>query len=200
MAMSITTDNVGVAGESKTIRIGNKATHTATFIAGIYGVAVTGSQVVVNSSGKLGIAGSSARFKEAIKPMNKASETILALKPVTFQYKHELDPYGVPQFGLIAEQVEKVNPDLVVRDNQGRVSAVRYEAVNAMLLNEFLKEHRQVTKQQTMLAQQQSSISDLKAAIAQQQKQIASLNAGLQKMGAQVGANEAARRVALSNH
>ena len=77
---------------------------------------MTGSPVVVNSNGKLGVATSSARFKEAIKPMDKASEAILALKPVTFRYKEELDPEGIPQFGLIAEQVEKVNPDLVVRD------------------------------------------------------------------------------------
>jgi hypothetical protein len=199
MAMSITTDNVGVAGESKTIRTGNKATHTATFIAGIYGVAVTGSQVVVNASGKLGIAGSSARFKEAIKPMDKASETILALKPVTFQYKHDLDPDGVPQFGLIAEQVEKVNPDLVVRDNQGRVSSVRYEAVNAMLLNEFLKEHRNVAEQQstiaelkTTVAQQQKQIAAQKATAAQQQKQIEALIATVQKVSDQIALSKPA--------
>jgi len=90
---------------------------------------------------KLGTVVSSARFKKGIKPMDKASEAILALKPVTFRYKEELDPDGMPQFGLIAEEVEKVNPDLVVRDEDGKVSTVRYEAVNAMLLNEFLKEH-----------------------------------------------------------
>ncbi len=101
---------------------------------------VTGSPVVVNSSGKLGVATSSARFKEAVLPMDKASEAVLALKPVTFRYKEELDPDGIPQFGLVAEQVEKVNPDLVVRDEDGKVNPVRYEAVNAMLLNEFLKE------------------------------------------------------------
>jgi hypothetical protein len=111
-------------------------------------------------------------FKEAIKPMDKASETILALKPVTFQYKRELDPYGVPQFGLIAEQVEKVNPDLVVRDNQGRVSTVRYDAVNAMLLNEFLKEHR--------------NVQELKAIVAQQQKQIEALTATVRKVSERV--------------
>ena len=180
--MSITTDNVGVAGESKTIRIGNKATHTATFITGIYGVAVTGSQMVVNSSGKLGIAGSSARFKEAIKPMDEASETILALKPVTFQYKHELDPDGIPQFGLIAEQVEKVNPDLVVRDNQGRVSTVRYDAVNAMLLNEFLKEHRKV----------EDLKKDFQATIAQQQKQIEALASIVQQVSDEVALSKPA--------
>src|SRR2546430_4008521 len=87
---------------------------------------------------------SSARFKDEIKPMDKASEAILALKPVTFRYKKELDPDRIPQFGLVAEQVEKVNPDLVARDDQGKPYTVRYEAVNAMLLNEFLKEHRTV--------------------------------------------------------
>ena len=85
---------------------------------------------------------SSERYKDEIQPMDKASEAILALKPVTFRYKHELDPNGIPQFGLEAEDVEKVNPDLVVRDKQGKPYTVRYEAVNAMLLNEFLKEHR----------------------------------------------------------
>src|SRR5437016_6410858 len=87
---------------------------------------------------------SSERFKDAIQPMDKASEAILALKPVTFHYKHELDPAGIPQFGLVAEEVENVNPDLVACDEQGKPYAVRYEAVNAMLLNEFLKEHRTV--------------------------------------------------------
>ena len=74
--------------------------------------------------------------------MDKASEAILALKPVTFRYKKELDPNGIPQFGLVAEDVAKVNPDLVARDAKGELYTVRYEAVNAMLLNEFLKEHR----------------------------------------------------------
>ena len=181
--MSITTDNVGVAGESKTIRIGNKTTHTATFITGIYGVAVTGSQMVVNSSGKLGIAGSSARFKEAIKPMDKASEAILSLEPVTFHYKQELDPDAIPQFGLVAEQVEKVNPDLVVRDAEGKAYSVRYEAVNAMLLNEFLKEHGQVQQLKATVAQQQE---EFHAKFAQQQKQIEALTATVQKVSEKI--------------
>src|SRR5213076_1753829 len=105
----------GTAGESNKIRIGRQGTQNGTFIAGISGVPVTGSQVVVNANGKLGVAPSSARFKEAIKPMDKASEAILALKPVTFRYKQEIDPDDIPQFGLVAEEVEKVNPDLVVR-------------------------------------------------------------------------------------
>ncbi len=103
---------------------------------------------MVNPAGKLGVAPSSARFKQQIQSMDKASEAILALKPVTFRYKEELDPEGIPQFGLVAEDVEKVNPDLVARDDHGKVYTVRYDAVNAMLLNEFLKEHRTVQEQQ----------------------------------------------------
>ena len=106
---------------------------------------------------------SSARFKEAIKPMDKASEAILALKPVTFRYKQELDPEGIPQFGLVAEEVEKVNPDLVARDDKGKPYTVRYEAVNAMLLNEFLKEHRKNEEQEATIARQQKQIEALTA-------------------------------------
>ena len=133
----------GVAGEANTIRIGKQGTQRTTFIAGISGGTVTGTAVVVDSNGQLGVAPSSQRFKDAINPMAKASEAILALKPVTFRYKHELDPEGIPQFGLVAEEVEKLNPALVARDEQGKPYTVRYEAVNAMLLNEFLKEHGQ---------------------------------------------------------
>src|SRR5947207_5139401 len=137
--------HVGVAGESGNIRIGTSGTQTATVIAGIRGGAIAGAQPVgVNASGQLGIRASSARYKEAIKPMDKASEVILSLRPVTFRYKKELDPKGVPQFGLVAEEVAKVSPDLVARDDQGKPFTVRYDEVNAMLLNEFLKEHRKV--------------------------------------------------------
>jgi hypothetical protein len=134
--------NVGIADEANTIRIGTDGTQTKTFIAGISGTAVMGTPVKVNAAGQLGTVPSSQRFKDEIRPMDKASEAILALKPVTFRYKKEVDPEGIPQFGLVAEDVEKVNPDLVVRDSEGKVFTVRYEAVNAMLLNEFLKEHR----------------------------------------------------------
>src|SRR5205814_4485157 len=136
--------------ESGTIRRGKQGTQTATYIGGIYGKTVASGTkvgVMIDSTGKLSTVVSSARFKEASKPMDKASEALLQLKPVTFRYRHELDPDGVSQFGLIAEQVEKVNPDLVVRDEDGQVNTVRYEAVNAMLLNEFLKEHRTVQEQ-----------------------------------------------------
>ena len=162
--------NEGVADEAGTVRIGTDGLQTRTFIAGITGVVVSGAGVVVNASGQLGVAASSARFKDEIKPMDKASEAILALQPVTFRYKHDLDPAGIPQFGLVAEQVEKVNPDLVARDEQGKPYTVRYEAVNAMLLNEFLKEHRKV--------------QDLEANALRQQKQIDTLTAGLQKVSA----------------
>ena len=105
--------------------------------------------MVVSPNGRLGITASSKRFKDEIKPMDNASEAILALRPVTFRYKHDLDPEGNPQFGLVAEEVEKVNPDLVARDAEGKVFSVRYEAVNAMLLNELLKEHRRVEALET---------------------------------------------------
>src|SRR6266404_7365505 len=124
--------NAGVAAEANTIRIGTQRTQTNAYIAGIYNATVArGIGVVVDSTGHLGTKGSSARFKQHIKPMDKASEAIHALKPVTFCYKQELDPEGIPQFGLVAEDVEKVNPDLVARDDQGKVYTVRYEAVNA---------------------------------------------------------------------
>src|SRR5256886_2264102 len=143
----------GVAGEANTIRIGKQGTQRTTFIAGISGGTVTGTAVVVDSNGQLGVAPSSQRFKDAINPMAKASEAILALKPVTFRYKKDLDPAGIPQFGLVAEDVEKVNPDLVARDKQGKPYTVRYEAVNAMLLNEFLKEHKKAAEQQATTTQ-----------------------------------------------
>jgi trimeric autotransporter adhesin len=145
--------------------------------------------VVVNTNGKLGVATSSARFKEAIKPMDKASEAILALSPVTFRYKKDIDPDGIPQFGLVAEQVEKVNPDLVVRDENGKVSTVRYEAVNAMLLNEFLKEHRTVAELKDLTQKQQ-------AMIAQQQKQIEALTATVQKVSEQLEPNKSSTQMA----
>ncbi len=165
--------NVGVAAEANTIRIGAEGTQTNAYLAGIYQTNIVNGLVVkVDPAGHLGTVGSSERFKDTIKPMDKASEAILALKPVTFHYKKELDPEGTPQFGLIAEQVEKVNPDLVVRDADGKVYTVRYEAVNAMLLNEFLKEHR--------------TVQGLKSAVAQQQKQIEALTATVQKVSEKI--------------
>jgi len=177
--------NRGVAGEANTIRIGRVGTQTATFIAGISGATVTGTAVVVNSSGQLGVAPSSQRFKQNIQTMGEASDILLALRPVTFEYRPDVDPKGISQFGLVAEDVEKVNPDLVTRDDQGKPYTVRYEAVNAMLLNEFIKEHHQV--------------QDLNAIVAQQQKQIEALTAGLQKVSAEVELSKPAPRTVVSN-
>ena len=146
--------------------------------------------------------------------MDKTSEAVLALQPVTFRYKHELDPDGIPQFGLITEEVEKVNPDVVVRDENGKVNTVRYEAVNAMLLNEFLKEHRKVQElkavaatQAVAITQQQSTVSQLKdamvkqqAANANQQQQIEELTAGLQKVSAAVALSKPESTQVADNH
>ena len=172
----------GVAAESNTIRIGNTDI-TGTFIRGISGATIaSGTAVLVAANGQLGTATSSKRFKEDIKPMNKASETVLALKPVTFHYKKEIDPTGTSQFGLVAEEVEKINPDLVVRDEKGQVNTVRYDQVNAMLLNEFLKEHRKV--------------ETLQATVDQQQKGLEILCAQIQEVSVQVRMDKFARRTA----
>jgi hypothetical protein len=183
--------NVGDSADSNTIRIGTQVAvtdgedlthpaHTATFIAGITGTAVAGATVKVNANGQLGVAPSSERFKSEIKPMDKASEAILALKPVSFRYKKEVDPEGIPQFGLVAEQVAKVNPALVDRDGKGKIYTVRYEAVNAMLLNEFLKEHCNVQTLQATIAQQQQEIKTLSASLKEQASQIQKVSARLE--------------------
>jgi Chaperone of endosialidase len=178
---------VPIGTESNTIRLGTQTAttvtaggeshpmpaHTATFIAGISGAAVTGSAVLVSSSGQLGVRVSSKRFKEEIKPMDEASEAILALKPVTFRYKKEIDPDRTTQFGLVAEQVEKVNPDLVARDKKGKPYTVRYDAVNAMLLNEFLKEHGKVQELE-------NTVANLAATVKEQASQLQKVSAELQ--------------------
>jgi uncharacterized coiled-coil protein SlyX len=195
-----------VAGDASAIRIGTVGTHTKAFIAGISVSAITGTAVVVNGNGRLGVATSSVRFKEQIKPMVKASEAIHALKPVTFRYKQELDPEGIPQFGLVAEEVEKVNPDLVARDDQGKVYTVRYEAVNAMLLNEFLKEHRKNEEQEATIAELKAAATKQEAVNAEQQKRMEALTASLkeqtsqiQKVSAQLEMSEAAPQTVLNN-
>ena len=124
---------------------------------------------------------SSARFKDDINPMGKASEAILSLQPVAFRYKKELDPAGTPQLGLIAEDVEKINPDLVVRDKEGKTYSVRYDQVNAMLLNEFLKEHQTVQELKSAAVKQEATIAELKSTVAQQQKGMGSADRGLAK-------------------
>ena len=118
--------------------------------------------------------------------MDETSDALLALNPVTFRYNKEIDPRGVSQFGLVAEDVEKVNPDLVVRDENGEIYTVRYDAVNAMLLNEFLKEHRKVQEQETTITQLKSMVEKQEAANVQQQKQIEAVTAGLQRISAHV--------------
>ena len=151
---------------------------TACYIAGIFGqTSANGVQVLISPDNKLGTMTSSKRFKQDIKPMDKASEALLALKPVSFRYKKEIDPAGTSQFGLVAEEVEKVNPDLVVRDKSGKPYSVRYDQVNAMLLNEFLKARRQIDAQQ---------------------KQIDTLNAGLQKVSAQLEASKPAPQTVMN--
>jgi len=163
-----------VQGESNTIRIGGDVDYgpqTAAFIAGISGTAVVGDAVVVDANGQLGTIASSARFKENIQPLDKTSEAILALKPVSFQYRS--DSKGTPQFGLIAEEVAKVNPDLVVRNRNGEIYSVRYDQVNAMLLNEFLKEHRKVEKLE-------ATVEGLAATVKEQAAQISKVCAQLE--------------------
>ena len=194
--------NQGDFAESNAIRIGD--VQTAAFIAGVRGRTTKNANaipVVIDSAGQLGTVSSSRRFKNEIKPMDKASEAILALKPVTFHYKS--DNTGTPQFGLIAEEVANVNPDLVVRDENGEIYTVRYDAVNAMLLNEFLKEHRKVEQQEativglkSMVAQQQR---DFQTTIAQQQKQIEALTAGLQKVSAELELNKPVPEAVANN-
>src|SRR4029077_18043965 len=169
--------NIGAPGESDNIRIGAPATvtdefgvvhpaHRATYIGGIVGrTTPRGIPVFINANGQLGTVTSSARFKDEIKPMDNASEAILALKPVTFHYKKELDPDGIAQFGLVAADVEKVSPDLVVRDADGKVYTVRYEAVNAMLLNEFLKAHRRIEEQDKRIDQLTVQLKEQRALI-----------------------------------
>jgi hypothetical protein len=152
------------------------------YIGNIFGsTSANGVGVLVNSNGRLGTMTSSARYKNEIKPMAKASEALFSLTPVTFRYKKEIDSAGIQQLGLIAEDVEKVNPDLIVRDKEGKPYSVRYDQVNAMLLNEFLKEHKAFVEEQRKVQQQGASIAHL-------EQQIEALTVGLQKLSAQVAA------------
>jgi len=173
----------GVQGESNTIRIGSAQLRT--FVKGISGAAVSGATVVINAGGQLGVSASSARFKDKIKPMEKASEAILGLKPVTFRYKKEIDPDSIPQFGLVAEDVAKVSSDLVTHDGDGKPFTVRYDTINAMLLNEFLKEHRKVEK--------------LEAALDAVKRRLKEQHTQIQKMSAQLELNKPGPRTVLNN-
>jgi len=192
--------NAGVAGEANTIRIGTQGTQTKTFIAGISGTTVAGGVgVIVGANGKLGTVVSSGRYKDEIEPMGKASEAILELKPVTFRYKRELDPDGILQFGLVAEQVEKVNPDLVARDEEGKAYTVRYDQVNAMLLNEFLKEHRKVEALEAKMVQQQSTNADQRKAIQALSADLKEQATQIQKVSAQLEASKPAPQQVVLN-
>src|SRR5262249_4035057 len=145
---------------------GNNVSNSC-FIDNIFnGTSSGGVGVFVNSNGRLGTSTSSRRFKEDVKPMGRTSEAILALTPSTFPYKKTLDADKIPQFGLVAEEVEKVNPDLIVRDKDGNPYSVRYEQINAMLLNEFLKEHTKVQELEAVVARQQKSFARQQAEIA----------------------------------
>jgi uncharacterized coiled-coil protein SlyX len=189
--------NVGVADEAGTLRIGTPGKQNVAYVAGIYGVMEpSGVSVTIGPNGHLGTMASSARFKEAIKPMEKASEAVLALQPVTFHYKS--DKLNTPQFGLIAEEVAKVNPDLVIRDDKGEIYTVRYDAVNAMLLNEFLKEHRKVEEQQATITRLESKVAKQELAATQQQKEIEALTATVRKVSERVELSTPAPQVAAN--
>jgi hypothetical protein len=181
----------GVAGESNTIRIGdnlpNTAGQSACYIGGIAGQTVDPSgagQVYIDNSGKLGVFLSSQRFKRNIKPMGKASEAILRLQPVTFHYKTDMK--NTPCFGLIAEEVEKISPELVTRDKDGKLYGVRYDQVNAMLLNEFLKEHRKVEDQASKIEQQDRKIAEQDVTIAELKKEIKAIVAHSKEQDLQI--------------
>jgi uncharacterized coiled-coil protein SlyX len=195
---NIVIGNDGVSGESDTIRMGN-FTHTTVYMPAIANtVSQGGNEVHINPiDGKLFLIVSSRRFKRDIQPMDKSSEGILALKPVTFHYK--TDDKNTPCFGLIAEDVAEINPDLITRDKEGNPLTVRYDQVNAMLLNEFLKEHRRVEEQQATIAQLKSSVDKQQEKFAQQQKQIEVLTTGLDKVSARLEAREPAPQTVLNN-
>jgi Chaperone of endosialidase len=180
-----TADNVIVIGTN----VGGQNVDHSCFIGEIFGQTSSGGTAVfIDSNGRLGTATSSRRFKEGIKPMEQASEALFALKPVAFRYKKQIDPAGTPQLGLVAEDVEKVNPDLVVRDKEGKPYSVRYDQVNAMLLNEFLKEHRKNEEQEKTIAELKSGMISLAATVKEQASQI-------QKVSAQVEASKTALQV-----
>ncbi|MBA3608556.1 MAG: tail fiber domain-containing protein [Chthoniobacterales bacterium] len=179
--------HVGFADEANIIRIGTAENQTATYISGIRGTPISNAVAIgITVDGQLSVKASSARFKEAITPMDKASEAIFSLQPVTFRYKKAIDPQAFPQFGLVAEQVAKVNPDLVARDNQGKPYTVRYEEVNAMLLNEFLKGHRKVEEQGRKGQEQEATITELKSTVKQQQEEMKALTETMIKQASQI--------------
>ena len=168
---------LGVAGESNTTRIGN-----------IYSSVASGRAVYINSDNKIGTLASTRRVKSDIKPMDRASEAVLALKPVSFRYKKEIDASGTLQFGLVAEEVADINADLVTRDSEGKPETVRYDAVNAMLLNEFLKEHKAFIEEHGKVEKLEATVEGLTAIVKEQAAQI-------QKVSAQLEASKPAPQV-----
>jgi trimeric autotransporter adhesin len=171
----------GVAGESNTTRIRN-----------IYTTVANGRAVYVNADNKIGTLSSSRRFKEDIQPMDCSSETLFALKPVTFRYKKDADPSQALSFGLIAEDVAQVSPELITRDEQGKPQTVRYEAVNAMLLNEFLKEHRKVDSLEKAMVEQRRENAAIRALLKEQAAQ-------MQKVSAQLEVSKATPQTVVNN-
>jgi uncharacterized coiled-coil protein SlyX len=193
--LAVTTSNNVIA-----IGVQGQDISDSCFIGNIFNaMAPSGSAVFIDANNRLGTITSSKRFKEDIKPIGKSSEALLELKPVAFRYKKEIDPAARSQFGLVAEEVEKVNPDLVVHDKEGKPYSVRYDQVNAMLLNEFLKEHKKVEEQQASIAELKSTVTqqkkDFQATAAHQQEQIEALTAGLQKVSAQLEVSKPAPQV-----
>jgi hypothetical protein len=175
---------VTTANDVICIGAGGENVDSSCYIGGIFNATSSGGTAVfINSSGKLGTSTSSQRFKEQIKPMEQASEALFALKPVSFHYKKEIDPQRTKQFGLVAEDVEKVSGDLVVRDKEGKPYSVRYDQVNAMLLNEFLKEHHKIEELEATVARQQKRFE---SKVAEQNRQIDALRSDLQKVTARI--------------
>jgi Chaperone of endosialidase len=202
--------DAGGAAESNVIAIGSFASsgtnYTAAYVGGIYDAFVSDRQVYIQSNGRLGTLASSRRYKEQIKPMDKTSEALFALQPVTFRYKQEIDPSHRLSFGLIAEDVADVSADLVTRDAEGKPRSVRYDAVNAMLLNEFLKEHKKVDEQQAAIKQLNSVVAMQQRIASQQQKEIKGLVATvkeqalkIQRVSAQLELSKPAPKAALNN-
>jgi trimeric autotransporter adhesin len=192
----------GVTTASGVIAIGTPGfnVNNSCFIGNIYGVmSGFGTAVNINSSGQLFTINSARRFKDDIKPMDRASEVLFALKPVTFRYKKEFDPTGIPQFGLVAEDVEKVNPDLVVRDADGKVRTVRYEQINAMLLNEFLKEHKKVEAQNRRIQEQEEIITELKKEMATVVARLKEQDSKIQRVSDQIELGKAAPQMVVGN-
>jgi trimeric autotransporter adhesin len=175
-----TTAGSNVISASNVICIGADGANVSfgCYIGQIYGNFTSG--VFISSDGKLATSPSSRRFKEEIKPMEQASEVLFALNPVTFRYKKGIDPQGIPQFGLVAEDVEKVNPDLIIRDPDGKAHMLRYEQINAMLLNEFLKEHRRVEELRSAIAQQRKATEALVARLNEQEARIQKVSAQIE--------------------